>query len=199
MRAPLQVIEGLRSANDVQHQFEAPLAPQPQRLGPLPEGFVEYQSFTGALFLHLADSHKLRDADTGAEYIRPGIDLRFEMGIARTDDPEIMHRCEGCPPDCKLHARKLPAHRGYGVGQLFWRTDVMQDQAKRVALKREAKRIKDDPEYAANVLQALEDAGMLKPPANVAENANSMDVESSEVPEELIDDQPVERKGRRQR
>src|SRR5262245_14688654 len=120
-RAQADVVDGARGPEDnlmpldPKPNFDAPAPPD------LPEGTVEYHRAASGRRLHLADGVKLRDPDSGLDYSRPGIDLGFRLNVARTADPEIIHRIEGCAKGCTLHPKGIPKHRGYGVGQVVWR------------------------------------------------------------------------------
>ena len=170
-RKPLEVVDGLRGPeadqsipSPEQYRANQPMSALPA-LADLPPGTVEYHSGTGSLWLHLADGHKMRDPDTGYEFTKPGLDLRFGQGSARTADPDIIHRIEGCKAsECSLHPRGIPQHTGYGIGKTLWRGDEARKAAAKKQEQDDVERFKNNPEAAARLLTSLEAAGFVLPP-----------------------------------
>ena len=174
-RKPLEVVDGIRGPEDLAMATPSPehyraddqinLITGSQSLSDLPPDTVEYHSLTGGLWLHLSDSHKMRDPDTGYEFTRPGLALKFGQGIARTSDSEVIHRIEGCNAgECQLHPRGLPQHPGYGIAKTLWRADLARKVAAEKQERDDVERFKANPEAAARLLTNLEAAGFVLQP-----------------------------------
>lgn len=173
-RKPLEVVDGLRGPEASIPFGQVPGQPSPEQYrelavpvspADLPEGTVEYHSGIGSLWLHLSDGHKKRDIDSGYEFTTPGIDLHFAQGVARTTDPEVIHRVEGCKAgSCELHPKGLPAHAGFGLGKTIWRADNARAAAAAKQERDDVERFKANPEAAARLLASLESAGFVLPP-----------------------------------
>jgi len=158
-RQPLEVVDGMRGAITLQEPPKSAQPAYPAAQFDLPPGTVEYRSMTGGLWLVLSEAHKLRDPDSGYEHVTPGLSIQFAQGVARTADPEKIHRIEGCAAKCELHPRGLPAHPGFGIGKTLWRADAARALAAQKQENSDIERLKNDPAAARRLLEQLQAAG----------------------------------------
>jgi hypothetical protein len=143
------------------------------------DGETVFQSAFTAHRVQITAPNDMLDPSTGTIVRGRPVVLRFEQGIARTTDPEIIHKVKGCDQQemrtvegprgsrqyvrvtgCSLGGhgiRKLihQPHPRYGIGKDFWDADEMLDRAKQKQIADVARVIRDQPEIFDQAMNLL--------------------------------------------
>jgi hypothetical protein len=155
MRAPAQVVRGLRTPESVPETQTIPTEHQPVAsfsLGrPAADGERVYHSHTTGLIVQITSPADRFDPATGSIVRAHPIKAQFQavgegaLGEFRTKDPEVM--------------RVLEANPRYGLGRSYWRADEFMAKARESMRQQVKSQLTSDPELLAEVLQEVGSAG----------------------------------------
>lgn len=164
-----QIVTGARTADD---RMVAATGPE-YRTRTLAEGQVEYHSISPALRVQLTSPADTYDPATGIRTTARPKNLKFVENSAITDDPEVIHRVEGCEKVCKLHRGGIKAHPNFGLGKSFWRADHAAAIAREKRVESAARTMRENPEALQRVLKEMGVEDFVLPPRPIPQAEDS--------------------------
>lgn len=138
----------------------------------LPEGSVEFRSYSAGLRVQLTDPPDTFNVLTGQKMKANKLALQFRYGSCITADPDCIHRSKGCDRDCELHPGGLKPHPNYGLGYSYWDAADADARVTSFAVSEAAAQIEKNPAVLDALLKKLEQDGFQFPQRTAAPVVN---------------------------